>query len=191
MAYACGTWDAVPPNEALRLWLKVQLQQKPCESLHCGCQPLQGLTNLHPHAVRVTSTRAYKQLKMSTQVNTGHIHAQEAMNNGAHWMFLPAESLKKPQVGFAEFAPSAQVTPVWPPVLMSACQEPDTGQSLLDEAFMGEWLSIWQRQPDIGALQGCNRMAGGCKSRSAECSLECAGRCTLCISPRCVRYQTA
>jgi hypothetical protein len=30
-----STWDAVPPNEALRLWLKVQLQQKPCESLHC------------------------------------------------------------------------------------------------------------------------------------------------------------
>lgn len=36
-------------------------------------------------------------------------------------MFLPAESLKKPQVGTAEFAPSAQVTPVWPPVVMSAC----------------------------------------------------------------------
>ena len=36
-------------------------------------------------------------------------------------MFLPAESLKKPQVGAAELAPSAQVTPVWPPVVISAC----------------------------------------------------------------------
>jgi hypothetical protein len=36
-------------------------------------------------------------------------------------MFLPAESLKKPQVGLAALAPSAQVTPVWPPVLTSAC----------------------------------------------------------------------
>lgn len=35
-AWRCdrSTWEAVPPNEALRLWLKVQLQQKPCESLH-------------------------------------------------------------------------------------------------------------------------------------------------------------
>jgi hypothetical protein len=37
-------------------------------------------------------------------------------------MFLPAESLKKLQVGVAEFAPSAQETPVWPPVLISACR---------------------------------------------------------------------
>jgi hypothetical protein len=45
----CSTWEAVPPNDALRLWLKVQLQQKPCESLHCtsrqllqACFPEQG-----------------------------------------------------------------------------------------------------------------------------------------------------
>ena len=82
----------------------------------------------------VCSKRAYEQLKMFTttmftQVNIRHILAQETMDSGTHWMFLPAGSLKNPQVGAAELAPSAQVTPVWPPVLMSACK----GQSYLGE----------------------------------------------------------
>jgi hypothetical protein len=50
-----STWDAVPPNEALRLWLKVQLQQKPCESLHCGCQLLDRSANIRLHAVQADS----------------------------------------------------------------------------------------------------------------------------------------
>lgn len=36
-------------------------------------------------------------------------------------MLAPAELLNQPQVGLATLAPSWQVTPVWPPVLITAC----------------------------------------------------------------------
>lgn len=39
-------------------------------------------------------------------------------------MLEPDESLNQPHVGLATFAPSAQVMPVWPPVLMIACSGP-------------------------------------------------------------------